>query len=123
MDQLISEITAVSSKGQIVLPKKIRDQLRITTGTKLMVISDNENIILKPIQTPDISEFNALKEAASIFTKETDTTEEDNNKLNHAAPKQRKLGIAKGKIKCPLTLEEFDRDNEEIANMFLNGDL
>jgi len=65
MDQFITDITAVSSKGQIVLPKKIRDHLCITAGTKMMVISDNENIILKPIRIPDISEFKDLMETVA----------------------------------------------------------
>ena len=37
-----------------------------------------------------------------------------------SAGKTRTLGIAKGKVSCPLTLDEFDKDNEEIATMFLN---
>ena len=37
-----------------------------------------------------------------------------------SAGKTRMLGIAKGKVSCPLMLEEFEKDNEEIANMFLN---
>ncbi len=40
------------------------------------------------------------------------------------APKSKgvRLGIAEGKYP-PMSLEEFDADNEEIAELFLNGDL
>lgn len=123
MDQIISEVTAVSSKGQIVLPKKIREQLRIKAGTKMIVISDSENIILKPIRTPDISEFTALIDAAADLDKETGTAGENIVESIPASRKHRKLGIAKGKFNCPLTLEEFDSDNEEIANMLSEGNL
>ena len=123
MNQIVSEVTAVSSKGQIVLPKKIRDQLRITAGTKMIVISDNENIILKPIRTPDISEFSDLLDAAADWAEKAGAAEEDIDGAIPAVQKRRKLGIAKGKFNCPLTLEEFDKDNEEIADLLSEGDM
>lgn len=123
MNQIVSEVTAVSSKGQIVQPKKIRDQLRITAGTKMIVISDNENIILKPIRTPDISEFSDLLDAAADWAEKAGAAEEDIDGAITAVRKRRKLGIAKGKFNCPLTLEEFDKDNEEIADLLSEGDM
>ena len=49
MKELLSDITSVSAKGQIVIPKAIRDKLQISPGVKLMVLSDGTNILLKPI--------------------------------------------------------------------------
>ena len=77
MNQIISDVTAVSSKGQIVLPKQIRDRLNIVTGTKMFVLSDNENIILKPIREPDISEFRDLMDAAASWADEVGMNEND----------------------------------------------
>ena len=77
MNQIISDVTAVSSKGQIVLPKQIRDRLNIVPGTKMFVLSDNENIILKPIQEPDISEFRDLMDAAASWADEVGMNEND----------------------------------------------
>ena len=37
MNTYLSDVTAVSSKGQVVLPKAIRDDLQIEPGVKLMV--------------------------------------------------------------------------------------
>ena len=73
----ITEVTAVSSKGQVVLPKSIRDRLGITPGVKLMVLSDDTNILLKPIPEPDLSEFNNLMDAAASWASSVGMTEDD----------------------------------------------
>lgn len=73
----MTDITAVSSKGQVVLPKEIRDSMKIEPGTKLMVISDGVSIILKPIPKPDISEFQTLMETASSWAADVGMTEGD----------------------------------------------
>ena len=77
MSQYVSDITAVSSKGQVVLPKAIREKLQIVPGVKLMVFSDGNSILLKPIPEPDISEFRNLMDAASKWATDVGMTEED----------------------------------------------
>lgn len=77
MSQYVSDITAVSSKGQVVLPKAIREKLQIVPGVKLMVFSDGNNILLKPIPEPDISEFRNLMDATSKWATDVGMTEED----------------------------------------------
>jgi AbrB family looped-hinge helix DNA binding protein len=42
----------VSSKGQIVIPKKLREILGLTTGNKLKVFQENKKIIL--IAEPEV---------------------------------------------------------------------
>jgi AbrB family looped-hinge helix DNA binding protein len=42
----------VSSKGQIVIPKKIREVLGLTTGNKLKIFQENKKIIL--IAEPEV---------------------------------------------------------------------
>ena len=54
------EVASLSSKGQIVIPNIIRNQLHLNTGTKLMIMTDGSNILLKPIEIPQIDEFNDL---------------------------------------------------------------
>jgi len=41
--------TKLSSKGQMVLPKKIRDDIEIKQGTVLQVTFDGKRIILEPL--------------------------------------------------------------------------
>ena len=77
MTQYLTDIAAVSSKGQVVLPKAIRDSLKIDTGTRLIVVSDGSSIILKPIPTPDLAEFHSLMEAASGWAAKVGMTEDD----------------------------------------------
>ena len=49
------EFTRVSSKGQIVIPKDIRDNLNIQEGDLLAAVSEENVIILKKID-PKITE-------------------------------------------------------------------
>lgn len=50
-----TEVTSLSSKGQVVIPDKIRKQLGLVTGTKLIVISDGANLLLKPMEEPKLA--------------------------------------------------------------------
>ena len=77
MTQYMSDITAVSSKGQVVLPKAIRDTMKIGAGAKLMVFCDGNNILLKPIPQPDLGEFRAMMDAAADWAKEAGITEDN----------------------------------------------
>ena len=43
-------ITRVSDKGQIVIPKEVRDNMGLVEGIKLLVISDGDSIILQKVQ-------------------------------------------------------------------------
>ncbi|MDA1061160.1 MAG: AbrB/MazE/SpoVT family DNA-binding domain-containing protein [bacterium] len=57
----------MSSKGQIVIPKLIRDQLRISVSDRIVMTIQNDSIILKPsISTNEV--FGIFK-AKSPITK------------------------------------------------------
>ncbi len=43
--------TTVSTKGQVILPKAIRDQLRWEAGTRLLVEHTADGVLLKPLAT------------------------------------------------------------------------
>jgi antitoxin PrlF len=74
---IIAEVTSVSSKGQVVLPKNVREALSLETGSKLLVFTDGDNILLKPICEPDIKEFDSLMKESSKWAKEVGMTEND----------------------------------------------
>ncbi len=47
------ETIRMSSKGQIVIPKEIRNEIRADDGTVFAVISGgNDSVILKKVETP-----------------------------------------------------------------------
>ena len=90
MAQYLSDVTALSSKGQIVLPKAIRDFLKIDAGAKFMVFSDGDSVLLKPIAPPDLSEFNSLMDAAADWAKQVGMTEDDITDAIKTVRKRRK---------------------------------
>ena len=46
-----SLITTVSTKGQVILPKAIRDQLHWDAGTRLVVEHTVDGVLLRPVTT------------------------------------------------------------------------
>ena len=54
----MTELVTVGEKGQIVIPKKIRDDLKIGKGTKLLVSKDRDKITIKPIKKNERKLFN-----------------------------------------------------------------
>ena len=58
------DIARLSSKGQFVIPGKVRKLLGLRTGTKLALFTDGSNILLQPIPAPDASAFRKLAEEA-----------------------------------------------------------
>lgn len=64
------DVTSVSSKGQVVIPTKIRQRLGIVEGSKLVILTDGENVLLKPILSPKWQAFEALvKESQALARK------------------------------------------------------
>jgi len=70
-------ITSVSSKGQVVIPGAIRTQLGLNPGTRLMVMSDGENVLMKPIASPHAEAFATLIKESRQAAKEAGLTETD----------------------------------------------
>ena len=51
------ELTKISSKGQIVIPMKIRNQLNINEGSLIAIDTTNKMIILKKIDVDLVKQF------------------------------------------------------------------
>ncbi len=54
----------MSSKGQVVIPQDIRDELNASEGTVFAVIGSKDSVILKKIETP--SKEDLIKELEKI---------------------------------------------------------
>lgn len=71
--------TRLSSKGQVVIPENIRDQMGLHEGDQFVVLSQGDVVILKAIQPPSMDRFDHLikrarKEAKAANLRPSDVT-------------------------------------------------
>jgi len=52
--------TRMSSKGQVVIPEKIRKRLGLKPGSQFVVVGEKGTVILKAITPPSMAEFDDL---------------------------------------------------------------
>ena len=71
------EVTSVSSRGQVVIPQKIRDKLHIAEGEKFVVIGENDTIVLKKLEVPSFRGFDKLLKKTREFAKKKGLKEND----------------------------------------------
>ena len=50
-DEPIIDVTKVSDKGQVVIPKEVRDRLGFTEGSKLLVVAMDDAVVLQRVET------------------------------------------------------------------------
>ena len=75
------EITKISSKGQIVIPREIRERLRVKRGNLFVVTDQDDSICLKKIEPPKIKTWNEATKPFREAAKKSKFTEEDLHKL------------------------------------------
>ena len=56
--------TKMSSKGQVVIPERIRKRLGLKEGAQFVVVGEKGVVILKTISPPSMNEFDDLIEEA-----------------------------------------------------------
>ncbi len=69
----------MSSKGQVVIPEDIRNQLKLKAGDQFVVVGDKDTVVLKTISPPPVDEFEYL--------------------LKYARRQARKIGLKRSDIK------------------------
>lgn len=52
--------TKMSSKGQVVIPERVRIKLGLRTGVQFVVVGSAGVVVLKTIAPPDLTEFDGL---------------------------------------------------------------
>jgi AbrB family looped-hinge helix DNA binding protein len=62
------DVITLSSKGQLVIPKDIRESLGLTKNNKFLVTFDNDSILLKKIKEDDLKQ--KMKSLMKVFAKE-----------------------------------------------------
>ena len=76
------EVTTVTSKGQITIPSKLRDQFGLEQGTKLMVVPTEYGLVLKKVDLPSISAF---QQRVAERAETVDLSEDEVTRLVHEA--------------------------------------
>jgi len=51
------EVTTVTSKGQVTIPSRLREEFGLEHGTKLMVVPTEYGLVLKKLDLPSVEEF------------------------------------------------------------------
>lgn len=73
----ILEVTSLSTRGQVVIPNDIREKMKLEPGTKMIIIQEGDNILLKPIKTPRMSQFDKIIAIGDKARKELNLKEND----------------------------------------------
>lgn len=74
---MYTAMTSLSSKGQVVLPIELRKNLSLDEGTKFFIMSEGENILLKPIKEPDEQVFFDMLEKERKWAAKVKLSESD----------------------------------------------
>ena len=64
----ILSTTKMSSKGQVVIPEEIRNKLGLTSGSRFVVVGDDDVIIMKTINQPSMRDFDTLIAVPGTFS-------------------------------------------------------
>ena len=75
------DVLTLSSKGQIVLPAGVRKRMSLRNGDKLVMYSEGDVIMLKPIQLPTEEEFKAQLDEAQQWAASVGYMEDDVNSI------------------------------------------
>jgi len=66
MTEQIEDIVKISSKGQIIIPKCVREKLGLQTGEKLLVVSRDGEILLRKTKKLSIADLAEKLEAQAL---------------------------------------------------------
>lgn len=80
----MTELVVMSSKGQIVIPKDLREQLGFSRGASFAVFGRDDTLILKKVNVPSAKEvFEKLHKWGIEFAKKSGLKESDVEELVH----------------------------------------
>ena len=114
-------LTQVRAKSQITIPGAIVNRLGIQEGDQLDVTEKDGVIQLVPVAVYPKSYIEQLQaEIAQLKGLQKNTNQ---TIPNQPAPTHKRIGAGRDLYRGSITLEDFDRDNEKIAEMLMGGDL
>ena len=53
--------TKMSSRGQVVIPESVRNELKLSAGTQFAVLGKGDVVVLKHIKPPRLEEFAKIR--------------------------------------------------------------
>jgi antitoxin PrlF len=62
----IVDVSPISEKGQITIPKEIRDLLKVKPGDKIAFVSKGSDIVVKKAKTKRLSELLASQKPLGV---------------------------------------------------------
>ena len=65
------DIAALTSKGQFTIPRKFRDLLRLSAGSKMVIVCDGEHLLLEPVKQPEAQSFRPIIQRLRKLESET----------------------------------------------------
>ena len=105
----------ISSKGQFVLPKEVRDKFKLSTGSRIKIIVEGERIILKPRTVADeLQDLIFADIAKDGKTINQGTVKEYQVKLNKALDSIVAEAEQEYNKKEYVSLDDLKRDNENV---------
>lgn len=84
------EVVTISSKGQLVIPKNIREEMGLQKQDKFLLVHDRESVILRRLRSaqPDKKLLSLLDEVARKFEEAKITPEQVKREIRKVrAPK------------------------------------
>ena len=69
--------TKMSSRGQVVIPEAVRNEMGLKAGDEFVVLAQNDVVMLKGIKRPSMKEFDALIKKARRQAKTAGLTRAD----------------------------------------------
>jgi len=85
----IEDVVRVSSKGQIVLPKRIRQKFGIEPGKTLLIATNETNILLRKLEDLSLDEISE-RTSKVIEEEEIDVSTLVDEAINWARKEQRR---------------------------------
>ena len=64
-----TEITSMSSRGQVVIPQNLREKMKLKEGEKFVVFGGNGTILFRKIETSSFRDFDKLIKRTQEFVK------------------------------------------------------
>jgi len=84
--------TRMSSKGQVVIPEKIREQLGLRSGTQFVVLAERDVLIFRALAPPSLDEFGDLISAARKAARRTGMKKSDVQAASAKVRSRRRAG-------------------------------